>query len=96
MCMQVFADLRDVVGAVLAGYNGTIISYGQTGSGKTHTLMGDIGCQQERGIVPRAVAELAKGIAAYPDPCKFRVRLHGVHSSAHLVRYRTLLLACIW
>ncbi|GAB4818979.1 hypothetical protein N2152v2_006025 [Parachlorella kessleri] len=72
---KVFADLKDVVGAVLAGYNGTIISYGQTGSGKTHTLMGDIGCQQERGIVPRAVAELAKGIAAYPDPCKFRVTL---------------------
>ncbi len=68
-----FGELKDVVAAVLSGYNGTIMAFGQTGSGKTHTLLGDITSPQERGIVPRAVAELARGIAAYPEPCKVRV-----------------------
>ncbi|KAL4452306.1 hypothetical protein ABPG75_007968 [Micractinium tetrahymenae] len=42
------------------------------GSGKTHTLLGDVSCPRERGVVPRAVAELARGIAEYPEPCKFK------------------------
>lgn len=43
------------------------------GSGKTHTLLGDVSCARERGVVPRAVAELARGIAEYPDRCQFKV-----------------------
>ncbi len=43
------------------------------GSGKTHTLLGDVSCARERGKVPRAVAELARGIAEYPDRCQFKV-----------------------
>ena len=42
------------------------------GSGKTHTLLGDVGDAQQQGVVPRAVAELARGIAAYTEPCKFK------------------------
>ena len=52
-----------------------VLAFGQTGSGKTHTLLGEVGHPQERGIVPRAVAELARGIAASPDPRAFRVTL---------------------
>ena len=66
--------MKDVIAAVLKGYNGTIMAFGQTGSGKTHTLLGSISSAQDRGIVPRAVEELGRGIAAYPEPCKFRVR----------------------
>lgn len=36
---------------------------GQTGSGKTHTLIGDVTCEQGKGVVPRAVRELADCIA---------------------------------
>lgn len=43
------------------------------GSGKTHTLLGDVSCPRERGVVPRAVAELARGIAEFQDCCQFKV-----------------------
>ncbi len=33
-------DLKDHVGAVLEGYNCTILAYGITGSGKTYTVFG--------------------------------------------------------
>lgn len=44
------------------------------GSGKTHTLLGDVSSPTERGVVPRAVAELAQGMARYPE-CRFKVWL---------------------
>jgi len=31
---------RDLVQAVLDGFNGTIFAYGQTGTGKTYTMQG--------------------------------------------------------
>lgn len=43
------------------------------GSGKTHTLLGDVSCPHECGVVPRAVAELARGIAEFQNRCKFKV-----------------------
>lgn len=42
------------------------------GSGKTHTLLGDVSSPTERGVVPRAVAELAQGMARHPE-CRFKV-----------------------
>ena len=36
----------------------------QTGSGKTHTLIGEPGSLTERGIIPRAAAEVFDCIAA--------------------------------
>lgn len=80
-----------MVASVLAGYNGTIIAYGQTGSGKSHTLLGCISSAAERGIVPRAVAELGRGIAAYPEPCTFRVGL----LSAWMKKLEQLHLPCM-
>ena len=52
-----------------------ILAFGQTGSGKTHTLLGEVSDATARGVVPRAVAELARRIAASPDPRAFRVAL---------------------
>ncbi|PSC72198.1 DNA polymerase I chloroplastic mitochondrial [Micractinium conductrix] len=69
---EAFEDLKDTVRSVLQGYNGTILAYGQTGSGKTHTLVGNVGSPTERGVVPRAVAELARGIADFPEACRFK------------------------
>ena len=40
---QIFETSLDIVDAVCAGYNGTIVAYGQTGSGKTHTVFGTEG-----------------------------------------------------
>lgn len=59
---DVFDQVRHVVRAALSGFNGTILTYGQTGSGKSHTLIGDVDDALQRGIVPRAVDELAAGI----------------------------------
>lgn len=47
----------------MRGYNAAIIAYGQTGAGKTHTMEGAPEGEQ-RGIVPRAVADAFAGIEA--------------------------------
>jgi kinesin family protein 3/17 len=36
---------RDLVQAVVDGFNGTIFAYGQTGTGKTFTMQGTLHCQ---------------------------------------------------
>ena len=46
----------------LAGYNSTIFAYGQTGSGKTFTVTGGPERYDDRGIIPRAIAQLFKTI----------------------------------
>ena len=48
----------------IQGYNATILAYGQTGTGKTYTMEGaSYHIQdQNRGIVPRSVAEIFKYI----------------------------------
>lgn len=69
-CLQ---GLKETVQSVLQGFNATIMAFGQTGSGKTHTLLGDVADPHERGVVPRAVAELAQGIASCPEQCSFKV-----------------------
>ena len=49
---------REVVMSAVDGVNGTIFAYGQTGAGKTFSMIGDTSMYQQRGVVPRAVAEL--------------------------------------
>ncbi|XP_041965700.1 kinesin-like protein KIF21A isoform X2 [Alosa sapidissima] len=47
------------------GYNATIFAYGQTGSGKTYTMGTGFDVNitdEEKGIIPRAVTHLFKGI----------------------------------
>lgn len=70
---DMFQDVKPIVHAVLNGYNGTVLAYGQTGSGKTHTLLGNIEDASQRGIVPRAVRELAQGISDCKTDCTFQV-----------------------
>ena len=70
---DMFQDVKPIVHAVLNGCNGTVLAYGQTGSGKTHTLLGNIEDASQRGIVPRAVRELAQGIASCKTDCTFQV-----------------------
>lgn len=65
--------MRHVVHGVLRGRNGTILTYGQTGSGKTHTLLGVMNDPETRGIVPRAVQELAGGLQDADTECTVRV-----------------------
>ena len=43
-------SFRDLVQAVLDGFNGTIFAYGQTGTGKTFTMQGEL---EEIHISPR-------------------------------------------
>ena len=43
-----------IIENILEGYNGTIFAYSQTGTGKTHTMVGILGDEAEKGIIPRA------------------------------------------
>lgn len=47
---------------MLQGYNGTIFAYGQTGTGKTHTITGILKDEKEKGIMPRAFANIFQTI----------------------------------
>lgn len=61
-----------MIKSTLAGYNGTIMAYGQTGAGKTFTISGSgIGSEigltdayKNRGLCPRAISSLFRGIAS--------------------------------
>jgi len=55
---DVFLEVSEFVQSALDGYNVCLFSYGQTGSGKTHTMQG-LGTGGMRGIIPRAVAQVA-------------------------------------
>jgi len=51
-------QVQPIVQQVLRGFNGTVMCYGQTGAGKTFTQTGSIESYQNRGITPRAIAEV--------------------------------------
>ena len=78
---DMFQDVKPIVHKVLDGYNGTVLAYGQTGSGKTHTLLGDINSSENRGIVPRAIRELANGISSCKSGCTFQAGSEHSYSS---------------
>jgi kinesin family protein 6/9 len=50
------------VQSVVAGFNSTIFAYGQTGSGKTYSITGGTRAYEERGIIPRVLADLFERI----------------------------------
>lgn len=60
--------VEKLVDGALKGYNATVLAYGQTGSGKTYTMgtgfERDL-CEQQEGIIPRAVRHLFNGIEDY-------------------------------
>ncbi|CAD6256805.1 unnamed protein product [Miscanthus lutarioriparius] len=49
------ALVRELIGAVVGGFNGTAFAYGQTSSGKTFTMNGS---DADPGIIPRAVRDV--------------------------------------
>ncbi|KDP37828.1 hypothetical protein JCGZ_06730 [Jatropha curcas] len=49
------ARTKEIVGAAVQGFNGTVFAYGQTNSGKTHTMRGSA---TEPGVIPLAVHDL--------------------------------------
>ena len=52
------------------------------GSGKTHTLIGDVGSDADKGLVARAVNELAQGIAGDQEGCEFQVPISALACAA--------------
>ena len=64
-------QVQPIVQSVLQGYNGTVMCYGQTGAGKTFTQIGSLESFQNRGITPRAIAEI---FAYVSDPLSSRRR----------------------
>ena len=60
-------QVAPIVQSVLRGYNGTVMCYGQTGSGKTFTQIGSLESYQNRGITPRAVAEIFHYLSDHPQ-----------------------------
>ncbi|XP_077966230.1 kinesin-like protein KIF21A isoform X5 [Styela clava] len=57
--------VRKLVDGCFNGYNATVLAYGQTGSGKTYTMGTgfDISrCEEEFGVIPRAVDQIFSGI----------------------------------
>ncbi|KAL6073190.1 Kinesin-like protein kif18a, variant 2 [Balamuthia mandrillaris] len=55
---------KDLINAVMNGYNATIFAYGATGSGKTHTM---IGSKEQGGIMLEAMRDLFKAIQENQD-----------------------------
>ncbi|XP_066338203.1 kinesin-like protein KIN-7L [Miscanthus floridulus] len=49
------ALVRELIGAVVGGFNGTAFAYGQTSSGKTFTMNGS---EADPGIIPHAVRDV--------------------------------------
>ncbi|XP_063049460.1 kinesin-like protein KIF21B [Engraulis encrasicolus] len=64
------ACVHKLIEGCFEGYNATVFAYGQTGSGKTYTMGTgfDVSvCDEERGIIPRAVRQLFNGIQRRRD-----------------------------
>nr|CAB3259115.1 kinesin-like protein KIF9 [Phallusia mammillata] len=49
------------------GYNGTLMAYGQTGAGKTFTITGATENYKQRGVIPRAIAQIFRSIEEQSD-----------------------------
>eukprot|EP00667_Euglena_gracilis_P003068 EG_transcript_3077 len=64
---------QGIVQSVLDGYNATALCYGQTGAGKTYTMTGGNDFKQ-RGLVPRALAQVFNDIVAKPEQ-SFQLRV---------------------
>ncbi len=57
----------DIVGSACNGQSGCIMAYGQTGSGKTFTMLGDPKTFRNRGVFPRALAQVFSHVASKPE-----------------------------
>lgn len=72
--VQVFDEVKGVVGAVLGGFNGTIMAYGQTSAGKSFTMEGlSLWEGENQGLIPRCVNLLFEEIAKSDSNLQFQV-----------------------
>ncbi|KAJ8459696.1 hypothetical protein OPV22_032622 [Ensete ventricosum] len=55
---DVFVEISQLVQSALDGYKVCIFAYGQTGSGKTYTMMGNTGCAEQKGLIPRSLEQI--------------------------------------
>lgn len=53
--VEVYEEIRPLIGPLLDGYDVCVLAYGPTGSGKTHTMTG---YQADSGLNPRALHDL--------------------------------------
>ena len=58
---------------MIEGYNGTIFAYGQTGCGKTHSMVGVLGDEELRGIIPRTFNHIL-GVVRETEKKEFLIR----------------------
>lgn len=58
---------RELVQAVLEGFNGTIFAYGQTGTGKTFTMQGVKGDPELKGVIPNSFHHIYDHISQSKD-----------------------------
>ncbi|XP_066552872.1 kinesin-like protein KIF3C [Amia ocellicauda] len=68
---------QPLVGFVLQGYNGCVITYGSPASGKTYTLQGGSLTGKQRGIISRA----AEDIFNSPEASNCKIRASFIHIS---------------
>ncbi|XP_033874209.3 uncharacterized protein si:ch211-63b16.4 isoform X1 [Acipenser ruthenus] len=68
---------RPLVGFVLQGFNGCVITYGSPASGKTYTLQGGSLTGKQRGIITRA----AEDIFNSPEASNCTIRASFIHIS---------------
>lgn len=68
---QVFSSAaKQIVGAALQGFNGTVFAFGMTGSGKTYTMMGQ---QSDPGIIPQSFAHIFASIHEHDEEVEVRL-----------------------
>lgn len=82
-------SLCSTVTDLMQGYNGTILAYGQTGSGKTHTMLGQAGSEQQRGVIPRIVDMIFTAIASGNEEIEYTVKVS--YMEIYLEKIRDLL-----
>ena len=69
---EVFEAVQPLCVSVLDGYNVCIFAYGQTGSGKTFTMEGS---SDNRGVSPRAIAELLSQVEQLRETSTYSLTL---------------------
>lgn len=72
--IQVFEEVKEVVGSVMAGFNGTVMAYGQTSAGKSYTMEGlSLWDPESQGLIPRCVDLLFREINNADANVQFQV-----------------------
>ena len=67
--------VKGIIDSVLNGYNGTVLAYGQTGSGKTYTMQGEIGDENNKGIIPRMIKHVFDYIHEQNSSSEFMLKV---------------------